>query len=37
MPEREGRTVAAIQQKSFDAPDDVRRFPRGSVDLRQDP
>ena len=33
MFERDGRTVAAIQQKSFDAPDDVRRFPMGTVDL----
>ena len=33
MREREGRTVAAIQHKSFDAPDDVRRFPKGTVDL----
>ncbi len=33
MPERDGRRVAAVQQKSFDAPDDVRRFPGGIVDL----
>jgi class 3 adenylate cyclase len=33
MLERDGRTVAAIQRKSFDAPDDVRRFPGGIVDL----
>lgn len=33
MPEREGRSRAAIQQKSFDAPDEVRRFPKGMVDL----
>jgi class 3 adenylate cyclase len=33
MLEREGRRVAAIQQKNFDAPDDVRRFPLGIVDL----
>jgi class 3 adenylate cyclase len=33
MVEREGRTVAAIQRKSFDAPDDVRQFPLGTVDL----
>ena len=33
MREREGRPVAAIQQKSFDAPDDVRQFPLGTVDL----
>ncbi len=24
---------AAIQKKSFDAPDDVRRFPKGTVNL----
>ena len=28
-----GRSGAAIQQKSFDAPDDVRRFPNGIVTL----
>jgi class 3 adenylate cyclase len=33
MLEREGRSGAAIQQKSFDAPDEVRRFPKGIVDL----
>ncbi len=33
MLEREGRSGAAIQQKSFDAPDDVRRFPKGTVNL----
>jgi class 3 adenylate cyclase len=33
MLERDDRAVAAIQRKSFDAPDDVRRFPGGIVDL----
>ncbi len=33
MGEHVGRSGAAIQQKSFDAPDDVRRFPRGTVNL----
>ena len=33
MLEREGRAGAAIQQKSFDTPDEVRRFPKGVVDL----
>ena len=33
MVEREGRSGAAIQKKSFDAPDDVRRFPKGIVNL----
>ncbi len=33
MLEHEGRSGAAIQQKSFDAPDDVRRFPKGIVNL----
>jgi class 3 adenylate cyclase len=33
MLEREGRSGAAIQQKSFDAPDEVRRFPKGILDL----
>jgi len=33
MLEREGRSSAAIQQKSFDAPDEVRRFPKGIVTL----
>jgi len=33
MPEREGRSRAGLQKKSFDAPDDVRRFPNGIVDL----
>jgi class 3 adenylate cyclase len=33
MLEREGRSGAAIQQKSFDAPDEVRRFPKGIVTL----
>jgi class 3 adenylate cyclase len=33
MLERHGRPGAAIQQKSFDAPDEVRRFPKGIVDL----
>jgi hypothetical protein len=31
--EHEGRSGAAIQQKSFDAPDDVLRFPKGIVNL----
>src|SRR4051794_12335291 len=29
----EGRPAATIRQKSFDAPDDVRRFPDGVVNL----
>jgi len=33
MLEREGRSRAAIQQKSLDTPDEVRRFPKGIVDL----
>ncbi len=33
MLERVGRSGAAIQQKSLDAPDDVRRFPNGIVNL----
>jgi hypothetical protein len=33
MLERQGRSGAAIQQKNFDAPDDVRRFPKGIVTL----
>ena len=33
MLEREGPSRAAIQQKSFDAPDEVRRFPKGIVHL----
>ena len=33
MLERSERSHAAIQKKSFDAPDDVRRFPKGTVDL----
>lgn len=33
MLEREGRFGAGIQQKSFDAPDEVRRFPKGIIDL----
>ena len=33
MVEREGRAHATIQRKSFDAPDEVRRFPKGIVDL----
>ena len=33
MPEREGHSGAAIRQKSFDAPDEVRRFPKGIVTL----
>jgi class 3 adenylate cyclase len=33
MVEPPGRPGAAIQRKSFDAPDDVRRFPLGDVDL----
>jgi hypothetical protein len=37
MLERDGRSRAAIQQKSFDAPDDVRRFPKGTVDLMHKP
>ena len=31
--EREERPGASMHQKSFDTPDDVRRFPRGSVAL----
>jgi class 3 adenylate cyclase len=30
---REGRSGAALQRRSFDAPDEVRRFPKGIVDL----
>lgn len=33
MFEREGRSGAAIKQKSFDRPDEVRRFPKGIVTL----
>jgi class 3 adenylate cyclase len=33
MPEPKRRSGGAIQQKSFDAPDDVRRFPKGGVNL----
>ncbi len=33
MLERDGRSGAAIQQKSLDAPDEVRRFPKGTVAL----
>jgi len=33
MHDREGRPGAAIQQKSFDAPDEVRRFPQGTGEL----
>ena len=33
MVEREGHSRASIQQKSFDAPDEVRRFPKGSLAL----
>jgi class 3 adenylate cyclase len=33
MLEREGRSGAAIKQKSFDTPDEVRRFPKGIVTL----
>jgi class 3 adenylate cyclase len=33
MLEREGRSGAAIKQKSFDTPDEVRRFPNGIVTL----
>ena len=33
MLEREGRSRGAVQQKSFDAPDEVRRFPKGIVNL----
>jgi class 3 adenylate cyclase len=33
MLEHVGRSGAAIQQKSFDAPDEVRRFPKGIVTL----
>jgi hypothetical protein len=33
MLEREGRSGTAIKQKSFDAPDEVRRFPKGIVTL----
>ena len=33
MLEHVGRPAAAIQKKSFDEPDDVRRFPKGTVNL----
>ena len=33
MLDRERRTGFVVQQKNFDAPDDVRRFPKGSVAL----
>jgi len=33
MLEREGHSGAAIRQKSFEAPDEVRRFPKGIVTL----
>ncbi len=33
MLERERPAVTAVRHKSFDAPDDVRRFPLGVVDL----
>ena len=33
MPGRKRRSAASIQRKSFDAPDDVRRFAKGSVSL----
>lgn len=33
MPGRTRRSAASIQRKSFDAPDDVRRFAKGSVSL----
>jgi class 3 adenylate cyclase len=33
MPEHVGRSGAAIQRKSLDEPDDVRRFPEGIVNL----
>ena len=33
MLEHVGRSGAVIQKKSFDAPDDVRRFPKGIVNL----
>lgn len=33
MLEREGRSGAVIKQKSFDTPDEVRRFPKGIVTL----
>jgi class 3 adenylate cyclase len=33
MLEREGRSGAAIKQKNFDTPDEVRRFPKGIVTL----
>ena len=33
MLERDGRSRAVIQQKSFDAPDEVRRFPKGIINL----
>jgi class 3 adenylate cyclase len=33
MLEREGHSGAAIRQKSLDAPDEVRRFPKGIVTL----
>jgi class 3 adenylate cyclase len=33
MPEREGPSRGAVQQKNFDAPDEVRQFPKGTVHL----
>ncbi len=33
MPERHGHLGTAIQQRSFEAPDEVRRFPNGIVEL----
>ena len=33
MREHVGRSGAGIERKSFDAPDDVRRFPQGTVNL----
>ena len=33
MLEHVGRSGPGIQRKSFDAPDDVRRFPKGTVDV----
>ncbi len=33
MSAHDGRPGGAIQQKNFDAPDDVRRFPNGIVEL----
>jgi class 3 adenylate cyclase len=33
MRDHGGRSGPAIQRKSFDAPDDVRRFPQGTVNL----